>query len=184
MAGGTWRRRRKTERDADRRPWGTRGGGGRGRLMSARIHTFSLSPPIHRTRGWFLSTHSRVACSSVGRNNVMLCMSCLSSRRLANPARASVCRVKIRTNLCVPATATTRNNNNNNNSPRSTKRAPSTAIELQGVGAGRAQLATSRVTGPVLAASSTSEMHCRSQWSRSGLSECNHVAVDGHHLGG
>ena len=31
-------------------------------------------------------------------------------------------------------------------------------------------------------ASSTSEMHCRSQWSRSGLSECNHVAVDGHHL--
>ena len=33
----------------------------------------SLSPPIHRTRGWFLSTHSRVACSSVGRNNVMLC---------------------------------------------------------------------------------------------------------------
>ena len=66
--------------------------------------------------------------------------------------------------------------------PRSTKRAPSTAIELQGVGAGRAQLATSRVTGPVLAASSTSEMHCRSQWSRSGLSECIHVAVDGHHL--
>ena len=41
---------------------------------------------------------------------------------------------------------------------------------------------TSRVTGPVLAASSTSEMHCRSQWSRSGLSECNHVAVVGHHL--
>ena len=34
------------------------------------------------------------------------------------------------------------------------QRAPSTAIELQGVGAGRAQLATSRVTGPVLAASS------------------------------
>ena len=66
--------------------------------------------------------------------------------------------------------------------PRSTKRAPSTAIELQGVGAGLAQLATSRVTGPVLAASSTSEMHCRSQWSRSGLSECIHVAVDGHHL--
>ena len=33
-----------------------------------------------------------------------------------------------------------------------------------------------------LAASSTSEMLCRSQWSRSGLSECNHVAVDGHHL--
>ena len=49
-------------------------------------------------------------------------------------------------------------------------------------GAGRAQLATSRVTGPVLAASSTSEMLCRSQWSRSGLSECIHVAVDGHHL--
>ena len=42
--------------------------------------------------------------------------------------------------------------------------------------------ATSRVTGPVLAASSTSEMHCRSQWSRSGLSECIHVAVVGHHL--
>ena len=36
------------------------------------------------------------------------------------------------------------------------------------------------VTGPVLAASSTSEMLCRSQWSRSaGLSECNHVAVAG-----
>ena len=34
----------------------------------------------------------------------------------------------------------------------------------------------------VLAASSTSEMLCRSQWSRSGLSECNHVAADGHHL--
>ena len=66
--------------------------------------------------------------------------------------------------------------------PRSTKRAPSIAIELQGVGAGRAQLATSRVTGPVLAASSTSEMHCRSQWSRSGLSECIHLAVVGHHL--
>ena len=49
-------------------------------------------------------------------------------------------------------------------------------------GAGRAQLATSRVTGPVLAASSTSEMLYRSQWSRSGLSECIHVAVDGHHL--
>ena len=31
-----------------------------------------------------------------------------------------------------------------------------------------------------LAASSTSEMLCRSQWSRSaGLSECNHVAVAG-----
>ena len=39
----------------------------------ARTHTFSLSPPIHRTWGWFLSTHSRVACSPVGRNNVMLC---------------------------------------------------------------------------------------------------------------
>ena len=49
-------------------------------------------------------------------------------------------------------------------------------------GAGRAQLATSRITGPVLAASSTSEMLYRSQWSRSGLSECIHVAVDGHHL--
>ena len=49
-------------------------------------------------------------------------------------------------------------------------------------GAGRAQLATSRVTGPVLAASSTSEMLYRSQWSRSGLSECIHVAVVGHHL--
>ena len=36
-----------------------------------RIHTFFLSPPTHRTRGWFLSTHSRVACSSVGRNNVI-----------------------------------------------------------------------------------------------------------------
>ena len=33
-----------------------------------------------------------------------------------------------------------------------------------------------------LAASSTSEMLCRSQWSRSGLSECIHVAVVGHHL--
>ena len=49
-------------------------------------------------------------------------------------------------------------------------------------GAGRAQLATSRLTGPVLAASSTSEMLCRPQWSRSGLSECNHVTVAGHHL--
>ena len=49
-------------------------------------------------------------------------------------------------------------------------------------GAGRAQLATSRVTGPVLAASSTSEMLYRSQWSRSGLSECIHVTVVGHHL--
>ena len=97
--------------------------------------------------------------------------------------------------------------------PRSTKRAPSTAIEFQRArlrvgktaftsttmwrmfaartGGPRAlarsrrrarAAATSRVTGPVLAASSTSEMHCRSQWSRSGLSECNHVAVDGHHL--
>ena len=42
--------------------------------------------------------------------------------------------------------------------------------------------ATSRVTGPVLAASSTSEMLYRSQWSRSGLSECIHVTVVGHHL--
>ena len=97
--------------------------------------------------------------------------------------------------------------------PRSTKRAPSTAIEFQRArlrvgktaftsttmwrmfaartGGPRAlarsrrrarAAATSRVTGPVLAASSTSEMHCRSQWSRSGLSECIHVAVDGHHL--
>ena len=97
--------------------------------------------------------------------------------------------------------------------PRSTKRAPSTAIEFQRArlrvgktaftsttmwrmfaartGGPRAlarsrrrarAAATSRVTGPVLAASSTSEMLCRSQWSRSGLSECNHVAVDGHHL--
>ena len=41
-------------------------------------------------------------------------------------------------------------------------------------GAGRAQLANWRVTGPVLAASSTSEMLCRPQWSRSGLSECIH----------
>ena len=40
----------------------------------------------------------------------------------------------------------------------------------------------SRVTGPVLAASSTSEMLYRSQWSRSGLSECIHVTVVGHHL--
>ena len=31
-------------------------------------------------------------------------------------------------------------------------------------------------------ASSTSEMLCRSQWSRSVLSECIHVAVVGHHL--
>ena len=97
--------------------------------------------------------------------------------------------------------------------PRSTKRAPSTAIEFQRArlrvgktaftsttmwrmfaartGGPRAlarsrrrarAAATSRVTGPVLAASSTSEMHCRSQWSRNGLSECNYVAVDGHHL--
>ena len=97
--------------------------------------------------------------------------------------------------------------------PRSTKRAPSTAIEFQRArlrvgktaftsttmwrmfaartGGPRAlarsrrrarAAATSRVTGPVLAASSTSEMHCRSQWSRSGLSECIHVAVVGHHL--
>ena len=82
--------------------------------------------------------------------------------------------------------------------PRSTKRAPSTAIEFQRArlrvgktaftsttmwrmfaartGGPRAlarsrrrarAAATSRVTGPVLAASSTSEMHCRSQWSRS-----------------
>ena len=65
---------------AGRRPRGTRGGGDRGRLMSARIHTFSLSPPTHRTRGWFLSTHSRVACSSVGRNNVMLCYVRLQQR--------------------------------------------------------------------------------------------------------
>ena len=80
--------------------------------------------------------------------------------------------------------------------PRSTKRAPSTAIEFQRArlrvgktaftsttmwrmfaartGGPRAlarsrrrarAAATSRVTGPVLAASSTSEMHCRSQWS-------------------
>ena len=33
-----------------------------------------------------------------------------------------------------------------------------------------------------MAASSTSEMLYRSQWSRSGLSKCIHVAVDGHHL--
>ena len=97
--------------------------------------------------------------------------------------------------------------------PRSTKRAPSTAIEFQRArlrvgktaftsttmwrmfaartGGPRAlarsrrrarAAATSRVTGPVLAASSTSEMHCRSQWSRSGLSECIHVACRGHHL--
>ena len=60
--------------------------------------------------------------------------------------------------------------------------APQLYIHTYTSGAGRAQLATSRVTGPVLAASSTSEMHCRSQWSRSGLSECIHVAVVGHHL--
>ena len=90
--------------------------------------------------------------------------------------------------------------------PRSTKRAPSTAIEFQRArlrvgktaftsttmwrmfaartGGPRAlarsrrrarAAATSRVTGPVLAASSTSEMLYRSQWSRSGLSECIHV---------
>ena len=97
--------------------------------------------------------------------------------------------------------------------PRSTKRAPSTAIEFQRarlrvgktaftsttmwrmfaarIGGPRAlarsrrrarAAATSRVTGPVLAASSTSEMLYRSQWSRSGLSKCIHVAVVGHHL--
>ena len=97
--------------------------------------------------------------------------------------------------------------------PRSTKRAPSTAIEFQRArlrvgktaftsttmwrmfaartGGPRAlarsrrrarAAATSRVTGPVLAASSTSEMLYRSQWSRSGLSECIHVTVVGHHL--
>ena len=49
------------------------GRGASGMADGARIHTSSLSPPIHRTRGWFLSTHSRVACSSVRRNNVMLC---------------------------------------------------------------------------------------------------------------
>ena len=97
--------------------------------------------------------------------------------------------------------------------PRSTKRAPSTAIEFQrarlrvgktaftsttmwedvcrsdrraaGVGEESAQGARScdlEGNRAGLAASSTSEMLCRSQWSRSGLSECNHVAVDGHHL--
>ena len=39
-----------------------------------------------------------------------------------------------------------------------------------------------RLADAVLAASSTSEMLYRSQWSRSGLSECIHVTVDGHHL--
>jgi hypothetical protein len=49
--------------------------------------------------------------------------------------------------------------------------------------AGRAQLANSRVTGPVLAASSTSEMLCRPQWSRSGLSESYPRRLPGsHHL--
>ena len=72
MAGGTWRRRRsragrgqETTGNQERRRSGMADG--------ERIHTFFLSPPTHRTRGWFLSTHSRVACSSVGRNNVMLC---------------------------------------------------------------------------------------------------------------
>ena len=80
---------------AGRRSRRTRGGGDRGRLMSARIHTFSLSPPTHRTRGWFLSTHSRVACSSVGRNNiifVMLCSVPISARRklpVRKPSRTS-----------------------------------------------------------------------------------------------
>ena len=53
-----------------------------GMADSERIHTFFLSPPTHRTRGWFLSTHSRVACASVGRNNVMLCVMTGAGARL------------------------------------------------------------------------------------------------------
>ena len=40
---------------------------------------------------------TKVACRSVTTSPSMVTTSCLSSRRLANPARASVCRVKIRT---------------------------------------------------------------------------------------
>ena len=72
LEGGTWRRRRSgAERGQE--IMGNQGRRRLGMADSERIHTFFLSPPTHRTRGWFLSTHSRVACSSVGRNNVMLC---------------------------------------------------------------------------------------------------------------
>ena len=44
-----------------------------------------------------------VACRSVSTSPLTVTTSCLSSRRLANPARASVCRVKLRTNLLLIA---------------------------------------------------------------------------------
>ena len=72
LAGGQGRRRRGRARRGQETT-GNQEGRRSGMADGARIHTSSLSPPIHRTRGWFLSTHSRVACSSVGRNNVMLC---------------------------------------------------------------------------------------------------------------
>ena len=65
VVAGAYARGQETTGNQERRRSGMADG--------ERIHTFFLSPPTHRTRGWFLSTHSRVACSSVGRNNVMLC---------------------------------------------------------------------------------------------------------------
>ena len=65
--------------------------GERGWLTARAIHTFSLSPPTHRTRGWFPSTHSRVACSSVGRNNVMLCYVSGARRAASAPPEMVAC---------------------------------------------------------------------------------------------
>ena len=58
-----------------------------------------LNNNIHTYNNNNVRSGHGVACPSVTTSPSMVTTSCLSSRRLANPARASVCRVKIRTNL-------------------------------------------------------------------------------------
>ena len=178
-------------------------------------------------RGWDaaeLRSSGRAAAASEARlagsgsDRVLAGPTDLAAAGSSSVARRAVRRAAVDMSTATPTAACTRARAARalytlQQGPRSTKRAPSTAIEFQRArlrvgktaftsttmwrmfaartGGPRAlarsrrrarAAATSRVTGPVLAASSTSEMHSRSQWSRSGLSECNHVAVDGHHL--
>ena len=68
---------------------------------SSSLPSSSQSAIVLAARGRCLlwSRSDAVTCRSVSTSPSMVTTSCLSSRRLANPARASVCRVKIRTNL-------------------------------------------------------------------------------------
>ena len=74
-------------------------GGARGAPFTSHTHTGRSWLPRAPRKCFVVRSGHGVACPSVSTSPLSVTTSCLSSRRLANPARASVCRVKIRTKL-------------------------------------------------------------------------------------